>query len=438
MGALSEPVMPTAFLPPLKQLHTCSSGALSLALQRLTQLYRPTSDRRVDSYTSKRTPVIIDSGYASPIVDDPSVDEEELWEIARSEPRERDFAIRWMTGFLARGLEWAEGSTGDDDTTSELELEDREAVYDGISSLLSVCSSASEGGALLREFVFPQPQPGVKHAGSTRTVKVVLKDEDLNTTDHTGVGLQTWGSASIMAERLVRSPHLYGLVSPTPSSPRPRPLRILELGAGTGLLSLVIGTLLLQSGIEAEIVATDYHPAVLANLRDNISANPDASSSVQGCPGVSISVAALNWELFHNPDDDELAGLGNRFAEPFDVIIAADVVYRPQHAQWLSSVVRKLLRKPTSSSQPVDCAASFHLIAPTRPTHEHTHASIRDAFSPSPSSSPSPATATGVHAYEGLDPQSRLQIVQCIDHARVKGNGRADESGYREYRVEWR
>lgn len=424
MGGLRQPVMPTAFLPPLKQLHSSSSGALSFALQYLTKLYLP--DRPVDSF--QRLPAI-DSGYVSDDEDrerdhTSTVDhshgeeeEEDMWDVARADPLERDFAMRWMTGFLARGLDWVEGGDGE----SELELEDREAVYDGISSLLSACSQASEAGALLREFVFPQP--GVKHA---HEVKVVLKDEDLNTTDHTGVGLQTWGSASIMAERLVRSPQLYGLVIPSTSSAS-RHLRILELGAGTGLLSLVIGSILIQSDVSAEIVATDHHPAVLANLKDNVAANPD-STSAEG--GVSIAVEALDWELLHDDRDVHEIELGSRFADQFDVIIAADVVYRAQHAQWLASVARKLLRHPSSHGGDL-FTPSFHLIVPSRPTHDHTHTSIQDAFS-------SPQTVSSAVQEDGDLARLDLQVVECVDHARVKGNGRADESGYREYRVEWR
>lgn len=420
-----EPTSPSAFLPPLKQLSSFSAGALSLVLQSLEYLYRPD----LGSYTVQHPPAV-DSGYVSDDENDeqPSAksitsiaqaDEqlEEAWELARNDPFERDFAMRWMTAFLGRGLDWV--AEGED--AGEIEQEDRETVYEGVSSLLSACSKASESGALLREFIFADTRvPG------GRAVKVVLKDEDLSSTDHTSVGLQTWGSSSVLAEHLVQSPESYGLPTRCDGE-RQEPIRILELGAGTGLLSLVIRNLMVQLGVSGQIVATDYHLAVLANLEDNIAANPSSTCSST----VSITAAPLDWELVYNTGDMSALQLGSCFEHPFDMIIAADVVYRPDHAKWLASVARKFLRRPSSTTP----HPSFHLIAPSRPTHELTHASIQEAFS---SANVSPHMTTLFDDAQEMSSQLELCITETVDIARVKSVGRADESGYREYRIEWR
>lgn len=433
MEQLRQPIVPSSFLPSLRRLNTCSSGALSLVLQSLIQLYQPNLRLNFKFQTPSG-----DSGYASDDDDEESKvrdtslnnhdsecgsDTEEVWQIARADPIERDFAMRWMTGFLSRGLEWlAEG----EDSGSELESEEREAIYEGISTLLSSCSQASETGALLRDFIFPDPKSGTNigdGAESKYTVKIVLKDEDLGSSDHNGVGLQTWGASCVMAERIVAFPHLYGLtLASSPSASASRPLRVLELGAGTGLLSLVVGNLLVQMGdVSAEIYATDYHPDVLANLEENVAANPDSSSfPTKSKAPVSLQIAPLDWEVIHNSPNAPLAA---PFDEPFDVIIASDVVYRPQHASWLASVVKKLLRRPSDMSEHPPTA---HIMAASRTTHLNTHSSLRAAF-----------PSVDEKAVLTRPGDADIRAVDVIDHVRLKGTGRADENGYREYTIRW-
>jgi len=425
MAHLRQPIPPSTFLPPLKQLHSCSAGALSLALQALSYLYQ--SDRPI--FPARISPTI-DSGYASddetsqsshplPAIGAQSEEElKELWQLARSDPLERDFAMRWMTAFLARGLEWA----AEGEKLDEMELEDREAIYEGFSSLLSSFATASEAGAILRQFTFE------RHPVQGEAIKVVLLDKDLNPTDHTSVGLQTWGSASIMAERIVRSPHLYGLFDRGTQVERTT-IRILELGAGTGLLSLVVQKLLVHMGVSAQIVATDYHPAVLANLECNVAAN-GVSAAASDDVSVSMTVAPLDWELLHRANWSDGASPGAPFDQRFDIILGADVVYQPQHAQWLASVARKLLKKPDRANDTSCYPPAFHLIVANRATRQRTYSSIREAF---------PSFSASDHSTNLPMPDGGLTlcVADSSDLAHVKGVGRADESGYREYRIGW-
>lgn len=87
--------------------------------------------------------------------------------------------------------------------------------------------------------------------------------------------------------------------------------RILELGCGLGLSSLVLG----RRG--ADIVASDYHPLAADFLRRNTQQNhlPD------------IRFRRLDWQL---PDPE----LGR-----FDVIIGSDILYERGHAQLLAEVL---------------------------------------------------------------------------------------------------
>ncbi len=69
--------------------------------------------------------------------------------------------------------------------------------------------------------------------------------------------------------------------------------RIVELGAGTGLVSLVLSEPYPRiSGVSASVIATDYHPTVLGNLETNITAHvggPAATAPIQA----SISTGPL-------------------------------------------------------------------------------------------------------------------------------------------------
>lgn len=151
--------------------------------------------------------------------------------------------------------------------------------------------------------------------------------------------VQTWGSSILFARRIAFSPSSFSLVTTT-ASPFHPPQRILELGAGTGVLSLTIASLpsLLPSTL---IVATDYNPLVMDNLRKNASLNNFPK-------GREVEVHRLDWLAFHESGDgvdvrtvgrdgirhkedvgvkkEELLGK-EPFDQRFDVIFGADVVY---------------------------------------------------------------------------------------------------------------
>lgn len=182
-------------------------------------------------------------------------------------------------------------------------------------------------------------------------------------------------------------PAKFGIVEPFPGQ------RALELGAGTGLLSLVwkgmSERIAQENGLEhgcAEVVATDYHDAVLENLRVNVVANspaitpaasPSASPMVRpadagGLPaklaaqfaavnlggsatptpaGPAVTAAKLDWSAIHSSRKFATSSRGSLslpppFDRPFRTLLAADVVYGPEHAAWLKSCVEQFLEKP--------------------------------------------------------------------------------------------
>ncbi|KAJ7638354.1 putative methyltransferase-domain-containing protein [Roridomyces roridus] len=363
-------VAPPTSLPALRKLDEHSVADISRKLGSLRQLYWPPPKlpvpRARPSRLQRLYSEIPDSGYASAVVsddegdgDEPVDSDSDPLEQLRADPFERACAIKWITGLIARiDLPTADG--------------DAEDARDNL---------LEEASALLAQF------------SPTFTVEVELNDAPLSNSDHTSVGLQSWGSAIVLAERLCADPASFDLVSG-------RPLRILELGAGTGLLSIAVAKLLPHS----TVIATDYHPAILANLGLNIRTNFPLDPA-------RITAVELDWA------QPVLAGA---LDAPFDVILAADVVYHCDHARWIRVCVERLLRRPNSTEK----GGTFHLIVPLRISgrNEGMDRTVDEAFG-------SDSTASGTH---------RL----AISHADVLGRrgagvGRADETGYRVFTIGW-
>ncbi|KAF9550587.1 hypothetical protein CPC08DRAFT_715258 [Agrocybe pediades] len=389
---------PSLSLPPLGRLAEQTTERITLAMRNLQHIYFPTASsssvlsipKRNIKHTIHDTSVP-DSGYASAEEDDDEEalmteisgsdeDTQEADELLRADPFERAFAIKWVTGFVTRSDDWVAVAI------SEEESEKRSSILDEATVLLSsfVGGEDEEDVALTRTFSFPGD------------IHVELNDAPLSKDDHTSVGLQSWGSSILLADRFCSEPEFFSLTPRTGD----KPLRILELGAGTGMLSIVASMIL--QGCSVEIVATDYHPDVLENLRKNIATNISSSSS--------IAVTALDWE---NPCYEA------PFDKPFDIILAADVIYHPCHAKWIKNCVEKLL------DQSPRAEAVFWLIIPVRTTgrHEGMDATVDALFVDDDSSSSSGP--------------GKLAILHREEVGRQGSVGRADEGAYKLFKIGW-
>ena len=406
-------IRPISSLPPLRQLPFQTLDSIQQALAGLRSLYFPPPPPKLVLHKRHAVPARIhgvsapDSGYASAEgeEEEDDVEEEEVSkklighedvDFVRSDPFEREYAVKWLTGLISRCDIWIAETPEEEDYGDA--SEERSKVVDDAASLLALFARDIEPEPpLTRTFSFPRSDGG-------NPICVQLNDGALLAADHTSVGLQSWASSIILAERICWDPSSFNF----DSLDRPQ-ARILELGAGTGLLSIMASKLLPST----EIVATDYHPDVLTNLRLNVSTN------VSGQDRSSISVHALDWSI---PLVD------NPFSEgSFDVILAADVVYHQDHARWIKSCVQRYLRhgqygepnKPT-----------FWLVIPLRSVgrHEGMDVAVEQAFSTLDPQAGSSSDSRG----------GELAIFRKEEIARRNGVGRADEGSYVLFEIGWR
>lgn len=150
-----------------------------------------------------------------------------------------------------------------------------------------------------------------------------LKEPSL-TSDN--LGHKTWLASYLLARRL---PSLRHLLPSSSRSLSTDPLRILELGSGTGLLGIAAAALY----PDASVHLTDLG-AIVSNLEANVKANEALFSR-----GKSPSVRVLDWSEPSIPSPDCR----------FDLILASDPLYSPLHPAWLANTILKYLKPQTTS-----------------------------------------------------------------------------------------
>jgi len=148
------------------------------------------------------------------------------------------------------------------------------------------------------------------------------------------VGFVMWPSAVVLSKWLISNPQLI------------HNKRVLELGAGCGLVGLVAAGIASEQKREAivventqilcPVVITDFNPKVLENLEQNICLN-DLSQDAH--------VAKLD---FYTQDGDNycggwIDGSGAQHA-PVDVLLAADVICKPEDATAVANTIYDALK----------------------------------------------------------------------------------------------
>lgn len=272
----------------------------------------------------------------------------------RTDAFERTYAIKWLTALIGH-------FSSTEECDHPLGGHHVEDLIQDAASLLAICAGTASAGIICRTFTFES------RFGS---VTVNLTDAPLENQDYGSVGAQTWGGACVLAEMITDKPENFGLLEQNVSTSK---LRILELGAGTGLVILAVAGLMRKvAGREVEIVATDYYPSVLTNLATNVRSNSFDHANL-----VKVTTHSLDWSLF-----SETYPQPQPFDQPFDLVLGADIIYEAQHAVWIKSCLTILLRNtngsPDDGPEPI-----FHLVIPLRVTHTFESQTVETVFAQS-------------------------------------------------------
>mmetsp|Transcript_19966 Transcript_19966/g.26355 ORF Transcript_19966/g.26355 Transcript_19966/m.26355 type:complete len:255 (-) Transcript_19966:409-1173(-) len=112
--------------------------------------------------------------------------------------------------------------------------------------------------------------------------------------------------------------------------------RLLEVGAGVGLVSVVASLLGAQ-----QVVATDCDPALLDIIRQNIRNNCSQPSEVEGLEGTACSTVIPQVESFLWESDDDMERVASLFknieetsgqeeVKRLDSILCSDIIYNSE------------------------------------------------------------------------------------------------------------
>ncbi|KAL8717547.1 MAG: hypothetical protein Q9225_005212, partial [Loekoesia sp. 1 TL-2023] len=213
---------------------------------------------------------------------------------------------KYLTSIVASSLAWIE-----DDSI-------KEQIWEAASARLCERSGRSAIPSVSRAFVIPTTE-------CTDSVSINLHEPSL-TADN--LGHKTWLASFLLAKRLPSLiSHLpplgqkqrnVGLSSTCDLSASSTP--VIELGAGTGLVGLAVAAL-----FDVHVHLTDL-PAIVPNLRANVASNARENTSV----------GELDWSNLPCPQDVK--------RQQYDLVMAADPLYSPQHPAWLVAAIGSVLK----------------------------------------------------------------------------------------------
>jgi predicted nicotinamide N-methyase len=214
-------------------------------------------------------------------------------------------ATRWLTALISSPLQWLPVDTHD------------EILAQAAARLSERCGRTAVG-TFQRTFQIP----GLDTA-------ITLQEPAL-TADN--LGLKTWASAYLLAKQL---PSLFQKKEKSYYYDR-----VLELGAGTGLVGIAAAALLHHASL---VVLTD-----LDEIVGNLSGNVERNQSML-CTRCCVDV--LDWRDYDQGngitvEDKEVEEESqDPIAGRFDLILAADPLYSPEHPRLLVNVVVAKLRR---------------------------------------------------------------------------------------------
>jgi len=258
-------IAPTYLLPPVKKIPLETLETLNILTSYLRSLYNP----EVRGSRQRQKLFFLNERIASAVAHKPTYPLTADLNRLRADLFERTHTIRWLTALI-----FALNAAGDDETARD--SQEKEKITQNAAALLALLAGPSASGTIARNFEFSYYVPRSSNFEPSKPipVSITITDLPLNNHDFGSVGVQTWGSACVLSEMLVQDPGAFGISSDQFHNRKQNVFRVLELGAGTGLVTLTTAKLLQKIALDMtcriQIVATDYHPSALENLRSNV------------------------------------------------------------------------------------------------------------------------------------------------------------------------
>ena len=148
------------------------------------------------------------------------------------------------------------------------------------------------------------------------------------------LGFKTWASSLLMSKQLVMLQKYLQVDE----------LKVLELGAGTGLVGISAACLW-----KGSITLTDL-PEILPNLAKNLQLNAELIMTSGG----QVQARALDWSDTSDKPDKE--------SDKFPVILAADPIYSPEHPGMLAKTILRWLRRDLTSRVMIELPLREHYV----------------------------------------------------------------------------
>ncbi|KAM3065906.1 Protein-lysine N-methyltransferase rrg1 [Clarireedia jacksonii] len=249
------------------------------------------------------------------------------WDTASRQSIEDDAQgiSRYLTRLIGSDLYWF--FTDVDDEEAE---ERRETIHELASKRLAERCGRSAMPHMLRTWIIPASE-------FSRELSIELCEPPL-TGD--SLGLKTWGTSFVMARKLEELSkqylsHLLCKYAPDNHDTNMK-VKVLELGAGTGLLGITAALLW-----EQEVVLTDL-PDIVPNLQVNVNRNGLGENTSSNRTRASI----LDWTNAENSDV-----FSQSPEEKFEIILVSDPFYDTHHPQLLAGVIPNFVKEMDERSR---------------------------------------------------------------------------------------
>ena len=161
-------------------------------------------------------------------------------------------------------------------------------------------------------------------------IEIIIREPSL-TADN--LGHKTWLASYLLARRLsgiIEAEFPQDVVN----DGRRTQLRLLELGSGTGLLGIAATAMY----PDLKVRLTDL-PEIVENLQENVVFNGELFAE-----GKVPEVEVLDWSLVPDEPSSRPIVMGG-----FDIVMAADPLYSPEHPRWLVNAIAASLKRTKDS-----------------------------------------------------------------------------------------